>query len=478
MSRVLIIDDEEAICWGLRRVLEKEGHTVDTASSAEHGFKLARADRPDAIVLDVRLPGIDGLSASELFRQRLEGQQANGQRFGEVPIIIMTAFGDLPTAVSAFQKGVFEYLPKPFDLQQMVSVINRALRRPAKGGTAPLPALQTGVGEAEELLGQSAAMQEVYRRIALVAPTDAAVLITGESGTGKELVARAIHRHSLLAKEPFLPVNLAALSGTLIESELFGHTRGAFTGAEAARQGVLELAHNGTVLFDEAADIPAHVQVKLLRVLEQHEVTPVGDARARPARFRVLTATNRDLRKECAAGNFREDLYYRMAVFEIALPALRERPEDIPILAERFAQRVQQRSKQTVRILPETIVELQRRTWPGNVRELRNAIEHGALIARGSAIAPEHLPAPTMRLETGSANWSAQFEQGIRTWAQAQLASGQTQQLYERFLELVEPPLLQAVMDHEHGNKAAAAELLGMHRATLRKKLQSPDSGD
>ena len=477
MSRVLIIDDEEAICWGLRRVLEKEGLTVDTASSAEQGFKLAKAARPDVIVLDVRLPGMDGLSASELFRQRLEGQRANGQRLDDVPIIIMTAFGDLPTAVSAFQKGVFEYLTKPFDLQQMVSVVHRALRHPSKAIAAPLTVLNAA-GEAEELLGQSPAMQEVFKRIALVAPTDASVLITGESGTGKELVARAIHRHSLLAKEPFLPVNLAALSGTLIESELFGHTRGAFTGAEAARQGVLELAHNGTVLFDEAADIPPHVQVKLLRVLEQHEVTPVGDARARPARFRVLTATNRDLRKECAAGNFREDLYYRMAVFEIALPALRERPDDIPILAERFAQRVQQRSKQAVRILPETNAELQRRAWPGNVRELRNAIEHGALIARGSAIAPEHLPPPTTRLETGSSNWSTQFDQGIRTWATEQLASGQTQHLYERFLELVEPPLLQAVMDHQHGNKAAAAELLGMHRATLRKKLQTPDSGE
>ena len=167
-----------------------------------------------------------------------------------------------------------------------------------------------------------------------------------------------------------------------------------------------------------------------------------------------------------------------MAVFQIELPALRERPEDIPLMAERFAQRVQQRSKQNVRILPETSVELQRRSWPGNVRELRNAIEHGALIARGSAIAPEHLPAPTMRLETGSANWSTQFDQGIRNWTMEQLANGQTQQLYERFLELVEPPLLQAVMDHQHGNKAAAAELLGMHRATLRKKLQSPDSGE
>jgi DNA-binding NtrC family response regulator len=477
MSRVLVIDDEEAICWGLRRVLEKEGHYVETASSAEQGLKLAKTDRPDVIILDVRLPGMDGLSASELFRQRLEGQRANGQRLEDVPIIIMTAFGDLPTAVSAFQKGVFEYLTKPFDLQHMVSVVHRALRRPSKPSNLPTTTV-TATGEAEELLGQSAAMQDVFKRIALVAPTDASVLITGESGTGKELVARAIHRHSQLAKEPFLPVNLAALSGTLIESELFGHTRGAFTGAEAARQGVLELAHNGTVLFDEAADIPPHVQVKLLRVLEQHEVTPVGDARARPARFRVLTATNRDLRKECAAGNFREDLYYRMAVFQIELPALRERPEDIPLLAERFAQRVQLRSKQTVRILPETIAELQRRSWPGNVRELRNAIEHGALIARGSAIAPEHLPAPTMRVETGTANWSTQFDQGIRTWTTEQLAKGQTQQLYERFLELVEPPLLQAVMDHQHGNKAAAAELLGMHRATLRKKLQTPDSGE
>ena len=323
MSHVLIVDDEESICWALRRLMSESGHRVTVASSAEDAFDHVTHELPDVVMLDIRLPGMDGLEA--LGRLQRLGPQT--------PIIIMTAFGNLKTAVAALSNGAFDYLVKPFDLEQAATVVARALSRPAEMARS---AAAVGNNVDDELLGRSAAMQEVFKRIALVAPTDASVLITGESGTGKELVARAIHRHSTRCATPMVPVNLAALSPTLVESELFGHARGAFTGAAAARQGLLELADGGTVFFDEAGDIPASVQVKLLRVLEQHEVTPVGETQPRASAFRVIAATNRDLRAEIRRGAFREDLYFRLAVFEIALPPLRERVDDIPQLAERF----------------------------------------------------------------------------------------------------------------------------------------------
>ncbi len=325
MSHVLIVDDEESICWGLERLLTETGHEVSVAASAEEG--LASVDRrpPDLVVLDVRLPGMDGLSAMRHFADHA----------GQVPIVVITAFGNLDVAVRAMQQGAFDYLPKPFDLEQAAAVIDRALAHRALP-EARLAAVPPGGGE--ELLGQSPAMQEVFKRIALVAPTDSSVLITGESGTGKELVARAIHRHSARGAKPFVPIHLASLSPTLVESELFGHVRGAFTGAQDSRQGLLELADGSTVFFDEAGDIPPGVQVKLLRVLEQHEVTPVGSAAARATSFRVIAATNRDVHSG-EESPLRRDLFYRLAAFEIALPPLRERIEDIPLLAEQFLKR-------------------------------------------------------------------------------------------------------------------------------------------
>ncbi len=339
MSQVLIVDDEESICWGLERMLTELGHEVRVASSAEDALLAAEADRPQLVVMDVRLPGMDGLSAMKHLTAR----------HGPIPIVVITAFGNLETAVTAVQNGAFDYLSKPFDLEQAATVIRRALAvgnaRPAKG------VAEVATGAPDELLGASPAMQEVFKRIALVAGSDCSVLITGESGTGKELVARAIHRHSSRADRPLVPINLASLSPTLVESELFGHVKGAFTGADVARSGLLELADGATVFFDEAADIPPNVQVKLLRVIEQLEVTPVGDTRPRKIAFRAITATNRQLERQFADGSFRQDLYFRLAVFEIHVPPLRSRVEDIPLLAERFlarsssANRVQRASR-------------------------------------------------------------------------------------------------------------------------------------
>jgi two-component system nitrogen regulation response regulator GlnG len=366
------------------------------------------------------------------------------------------------------QNGAFDYLPKPFDLEQAAAVIDRALtqRQPVQtSGTRDLDL------DSPQLLGRSPAMQEVFKRIALVAPTDASVLITGESGTGKELVAQAIHRHSQRAHAAFVPIHLAALSPALVESELFGHVRGAFTGAESSRQGLLELAAGGTVFFDEAGDIPPGVQVKLLRVLEQHELTPVGSASPRATSFRVIAATHRDLRDDGDASFVRRDLYFRLAAFEIAIPPLRRRAEDIPFLAEHFLRVTQGSGSIGTAFTPEAIAELCQRSWPGNVRELRHAVEHGALLARGGRIAPEHLPAVTEAPISESA--ASGLQSAVRTWSRQQLEAGALEgQLYQGLLAQIEPPLFETVLQSTAGNRAAAADLLGLHRATLRKKLQ------
>jgi DNA-binding NtrC family response regulator len=457
MSHVLIVDDEESICWGLERMLTETGHDVSVAASAEEAFESVEQRRPDLVVLDVRLPGLDGLTAMRHF----------GDLAGSVPIVVITAFGNLDVAVAAMRNGAFDYLAKPFDLEQVAAVIDRALahRGPQR---ACVPVETVGLGQ--ELLGTSAAMQEVFKRIALVAPTDASVLITGESGTGKELVARAIHRHSARADRPFVPIHLASLSPTLVESELFGHVRGAFTGADSARQGILELADGGTVFFDEAGDIPPGVQVKLLRVLEQHEVTPVGSAVARTTAFRVIAATNRDLQNDHAEFTLRRDLYFRLAAFEIALPPLRQRVEDIPLLAEHFLARVLRARPAATRFTGEAMDELCRRGWPGNVRQLLHAVEHGAILARGGQIAVEHLPPLTAAVTVESP--PGDLDAAVRAWAERRLSGSPAPlELYQVFLAEVEPPLFKAVLHSTFQNQSAAADVLGIHRATLRKKL-------
>lgn len=448
---LLIVDDEESIGWALKRLAADEGHSAALASTAEEALELAARGSFDLIMLDVRLPGADGLSAM----RRLKVLQP------QAPIVVMTAFGNLATAVEAIRNGAFDYITKPFDVELAASVMRRALSPRAAPPAGPVPAPR----QAEELIGAGPTMQEVFKRIALVAPTQASVLITGESGTGKELVARAIHRHSGAAG-PLLPIHLAALNPALIESELFGHARGAFTGAEQARSGLLELADGGTAFFDEAGDIPLSVQVKLLRALEQQEVTPVGDARPRQTSFRVIAATHRDLRREIKAGRFREDLYFRLAVFEIHLPPLRERREDIALLAGTFLRRLGV-SGEPATFDPATMAELERRAWRGNVRELRNAVEHAALLARGGTIYPEHLP-----VMSAATDGLPDVVQAVREWAHSRLsAQASPENLYQQFLDEVEPALLEVVLERTGNNRVAAAQILGIHRATLRKKL-------
>jgi len=469
MSSVLIVDDEPAICWAFREALTEDGHSVRVVPSGEEALNLTdRGWRPDVVVMDVRLPGIDGLSAMRALRERI----------GTTPVVVITAFGSLETAVRAIEEGAFDYLIKPFDLDQAVEVLRRALSLTSGAGDAGEAAADAArsLQPSDTIVGSSPAMQQVFKQIALVAGSEVGVLITGESGTGKELVARAIHRHSMRRKGPFVPVCVPALNPGLIESELFGHVRGSFTGAAEDRTGLFELAAGGTLLLDEIADVPAPLQVKLLRTIEQREIFAVGAALPRMVDVRILAATNRPLTELIAAKTFREDLYFRLGVFQIQLPPLRDRREDILALAEHFLRQIRPAHDAAPWRIPEDLrAELCARPWVGNVRELRNAIEHAAIVARGGEIRPEHLPPPAPKSPTAPLPVGDRTREEIAGWTAdeaTRLGEGEDPQLYERFLQLVEPPLLEAVLRHCNGNRAAAAHLLGLHRATLRQKMR------
>ena len=460
MSHVLIVDDEPGICWGLQQMLQDEGHSVDVASSAEDAFDLIRSHRPDAVFLDVHLPGVDGLDAMESLKESDP----------DLPVVIMTAHGDLETAVRAVQSGAFDYLPKPFDLDAAVDVITRALK-PARSNSDEQ---ETTAGETL-IVGHGPAMQAVFKQIAIAAASDVAVLVTGESGTGKELVARAIHENSERREARIVPLHLAALSPQLIESELFGHIRGAFTGADTDRIGALESAQGGTVFLDEVADIPQDAQVKLLRALELQEVTPVGSSTPRKVNFRVIAATNQPLADRVASAEFRRDLYYRLAVFPIQLPPLRDRVEDVEPLVNHFLS--QQGGDGPDRFSSSAIRELETRQWPGNVRELRNLVVQVGLSHRSDIVEGGDLPAPLEHTQESVAeDGGSGLEEAVRHWVRSELASKadaeSADSLLERIDEVIEPVLLKEVLEAVRGSRNAASQMLGIHRETLRQKLR------
>ncbi|MHB1037102.1 MAG: sigma-54-dependent transcriptional regulator [Pirellulales bacterium] len=462
MAHLLIVDDEQSICWAMSKLALELGHSASVAASAEQAFESAAQRKPDAIVLDVRLPGMDGLTAMGSLQEQV----------GDVPIIVITAYGELSTAVQAVRNGAFEYLVKPFDLSVAQRAIQRALEKPrpdAGGDAAP---------SYREIVGSSGALQEVFKRIAVVAPSEACVHLRGESGTGKELIARAIHRYSRRAEGPFVAVNVASLNPSLAESELFGHARGAFTGAEHSHKGLLEQADGGTLFLDEVADIPLSVQVKLLRVLEFGEIVPVGGDRPLRSDFRLLSATHQNLARKVADGSFREDLYFRLITFEIAIPPLRERREDIADLTEHFLGTLAAKNGCPRPVLPtETLRVLGERPWYGNVRELRNALEHAVILARGGCLTSEHLPVPLGSPTATRLSHEDRIAALVREWAERQMdESPSARDLHQRLLRLVEPPLLRAVLDKHHGQYVAAARHLGLHRVTVKRRLE--ESGE
>jgi len=449
MSRILIIDDEPAIGWSLREMLADEGHAVELAASVAEGLETCGRFAPEAMLLDVRLPGRDGLAALPEFRSIVP----------EAPVVVMTAFGDLDTAVRAVNAGAFDYLVKPFDLETVSRIVAHALaERRQRSALAEQPPVTASGSERVLLVGASPPMQQVFKQISLVAPTDLPVLVTGETGTGKDLAARAIHGHGPRHDRPFVATSLGALAASVIESELFGHVRGAFTGATSDRPGLFALADGGTLFLDEIGEAPIDLQVKLLRSLETGEVTPVGAATPRRVDVRVIAATNRDLAAAIAAGTFREDLYHRLHVFPIQMPPLHARGDDIETLAAHFLAR-HAAGRPAPPLTPEFRAALRSRPWPGNVRELRTAIEHGVVMSNDSVIEARHLPQFLHFPATVLGNSSPPTKNTLDAPA-------------EFNLHALETTTIRAALSLAGGNRTHAADLLGVSRRTLQRKLK------
>ena len=456
---IWVVDDDEAIRFVLQRALRRRGYEVEVFEDVGSVRAALRTDHPKALLTDIRLPDDDGLSVVDTLEE-LEI---------DIPVIAMTAFADLDQAVSAFQKGVFEYLPKPFDLEQVISVVERAVA--ADNGAESEPEDLGG----NRLLGESQAMQEVFRTIGRLSRSDISVLITGETGSGKEVVARVLHEHSPRAKGQFVAINTAAIPAELLESELFGHEKGSFTGAHSRRVGRFEEAAGGTLFLDEIGDMPLPLQTRLLRVLAEGDYYRVGGRDLLRADARVIAATHQDLEEKVAAGSFREDLYHRLNVIHIGLPPLRDRSEDIALLARRFLVQVAaELGLEEKRLRPETVKVLETYPWPGNVRQLLNLCRQLCVMAPGDQIFPEDLPADMFGKGAGQGD-KAEWTDALRHWARKELVSGNAD-LFGRAQDELERVLIDCALDQTGGQRQKAAELLGLGRNTLTRKLQKFDA--
>jgi len=382
-SRILLVEDDPDMLLLVSEHLGGEGHTVVGTGRGAEAIALLRSGDFDVVLTDLRMPDVDGMDVLRAARETQRG----------VPVILFTAFGSIETAIQAMRQGAYDYVTKPFSLEEITLLVGRALEdRRLRAENISLRQELESRYRFENLLGKSPAMQSVFALIRQAAPGDASILIGGESGTGKELVAKALHYNSPRSERPFVPVNCAAIPANLLESELFGHVKGAFTGAMKARRGLFREAEGGTLFLDEIGDLAPELQAKLLRVIEDRAVRPVGSDEAVPLDLRLMAATNKDLPARIREGSFREDLYYRLAVIPIQLPPLRERREDIPLLAEHFLRRAEAASGRAIRgFTPEAMAALLRHPWPGNVRELENAVERAATLAASDQIPPEAL---------------------------------------------------------------------------------------
>ena len=464
MKPVWIVDDDRSIRWVFEKALSREGISYNSFASAREALDALAGGPPQVLVSDIRMPGQSGI----------ELLQEVKQKHPAVPVIVMTAYSDLESAVAAFQGGAYEYLPKPFDVDQAVELIRRAMDESQR----ELAALEP-IGEVPEILGQAPAMQEVFRAIGRLSQSSATVLITGESGTGKELVARALHRHSTRAAKPFVAINTAAMPKDLLESELFGHERGAFTGAQALRRGRFEQAEGGTLFLDEIGDMPAELQTRLLRVLSDGTFYRVGGHQQLKANVRVIAATHQDLEARVREGAFREDLYHRLNVIRVRIPSLRERREDIPLLARHFlARSAKELNVESKRLSDEVLSHLARMEFPGNVRQLENLCHWLTVMAPGQAIGIADLPAefrgePAAAAAAPASDWVAALEQEV----ERRLARGETgvmDQLSRQF----ERSLIVKALARTGGRRIEAANLLGMGRNTITRKIQELGIGD
>lgn len=461
MATLLVVDDEPNILYTIRETLTAPDLEVISAATAREGIEAVRSSRPDAVLLDVRLPDMSGLDAFQRMRE-IEAR---------VPVVIMTAFTTTETAIEAMKRGAFEYLIKPIDYSRLQDVIDRAIEISRMNRVpALLPLESAPVAEADQILGTSPAMQEVYKAIGRAASHDTTVLILGESGTGKELVARAIFQHSLRRDRSFLAINCAAIPEALLESELFGHERGAFTGADRQRIGKFEQCDGGTIFLDEIGDMSGSTQAKALRLLQDQRFERIGGNISVATDVRILAATNQDLDALIQSGRFRSDLYYRLNGFTVRLPPLRERKEDLPTLAEYFVRRAAVDLGRSVGgLTPDAVERLADHDWPGNVRELRAAIRYAVIHASGDIITADCLPESCGRAKSETSHRNSTDELLATTRRMLEAADND---IYRRLSLLADRVILEEVMAYFRGNQARAAEKLGISRVTLRNRLR------
>ncbi len=455
-EHVWVIDDDHSIRWVLEKALQREDLLVTTFENGLGVLPAMDKNEPDAIVADIRMPGVNGLELLAQIRERSP----------HLPVIIMTAHSDLDSAVLAYQGGAFEYLPKPFDVDEAVALVRRAcdLHRQHNLG-------EDTSGPAPEIIGEAPAMQEVFRAIGRLSRSNITVMINGESGTGKELVARALHRHSPRSGQPFIALNMAAIPRDLLESELFGHERGAFTGAQTARQGRFEQADGGTLFLDEIGDMPQELQTRLLRVLAEGEFYRVGGHTPTRVDVRVIAATHQDLEQRVREGLFREDLFHRLNVIRIHLPSLRKRREDIPLLLRHFLkQAAHELDVEPKLVRGDVEAYLAKLDWPGNVRQIENLCRWLTVMASGREVHMEDLP-PELRDQPNAPSGVEDWQDALRQWARQTLSHGGSQ-ILDTALPAFERVLIVTALKHTGGHRQDAAKLLGWGRNTLTRKIK------
>ena len=456
--QVWIVDDDHSVRWVLEKALKQADIETRSFERAEHLLDAIGDNEPDVLITDVRMPGMSGLALLERLRTSSP----------ELPIIVITAHSDLENAVAAYKGGAFEYLPKPFDIDEAVDLVRKAARR------NDTSAAHTGqpADAMASMIGQAPAMQEVFRSIGRLAASSMTVLITGESGTGKELVARALHEHSPRAHKPFVALNTSAIAAELLESELFGHEKGAFTGADARRIGRFEQANGGTLFLDEIGDMSPGLQTRLLRVLAESEFYRVGGQKAINVDVRVIAATNQDLARAVKESRFREDLYHRLNVIRINTPPLRQRREDIPLLLNHYlAEAGEELGSPPKRIDASALEALQAFSWPGNVRQLVNATRRLTVTAPGTVITAEDIPGELGGSET-AAHAAKEWTRVLATWAERQLHKGE-EPLLDKALPEFEKTLIELALARTNGHRQDAAKLLGWGRNTLTRKMKA-----
>ncbi|MFW1678416.1 nitrogen regulation protein NR(I) [Pontibacter sp. JAM-7] len=458
-GKVWIVDDDRSIRWVLEKALSSAGVDTESFDNADSAIRRLDMDTPDTIISDIRMPGTDGLGLLDFIQDNCP----------QVPVIIMTAHSDLDSAVASYQGGGFEYLPKPFDVDDAVNLVKRALAHAMEQRGSEIEQIDE---DTTEIIGEAPAMQEVFRAIGRLSQSNITVLINGESGTGKELVAHALHKHSPRREKAFIPLNMAAIPHDLIESELFGHEKGAFTGAAAARRGRFEQADGGTLFLDEIGDMPADAQTRLLRVLADSEFYRVGGHTPVKVDVRIIAATHQNLEKLVEQGRFREDLFHRLNVIRVRLPKLAERREDIPRLSRYFLkQSGEELNVEPKTLTPETEAYMCNLAWPGNVRQLENTCRWLTVMATGREVLVEDLPPELMARTQEQAVTGSNWEHSLRNWADQQLSLGQSD-LLDTAVPAFERIMIETALKHTAGRRRDAAELLGWGRNTLTRKIK------